>query len=143
MKKVTGFIAILTVSLALSGCGLFSANQKTPAVVPVTPNVPAAPSPTNEPTPSLPTNVPPVKTNEKVSISIENFTFNPTPLTIKKGSTVTWTNDDPAPHQIKSTTFNSNQLFTGQTFSFTFDTVGTYDYSCAIHPSMLGKIVVE
>jgi plastocyanin len=46
------------------------------------------------------------------------------------------------PHQIKSATFNSSPLSQGQTFQFTFSSVGSYDYSCAIHPSMLGKIIV-
>ena len=80
--------------------------------------------------------------NSNASVSIKNFAFNPTPLNIKEGTTVTWTNNDPVPHQIKSSTFNSAALTNGQTFSFTFSTAGTYDYSCAIHPSMLGKIIV-
>ena len=77
------------------------------------------------------------------SINIQNFAFSPATLTVKKGTTVTWTNNDSAPHQIKSATFNSGQLGNGQSFSFAFDTAGTFDYSCAIHPSMLGKIIVQ
>lgn len=80
---------------------------------------------------------------EANAINIQNFAFSPATLTVKKGTTVTWTNNDSAPHQIKSATFNSSQLGKGQTFSFTFNDSGTFDYSCAIHPSMLGKIIVE
>lgn len=80
--------------------------------------------------------------NLTASVSIQNFAFNPTPLNIKVGTTVTWTNNDPMPHQIKSDTFNSSALTNGQSFSFTFSTAGQYSYSCAIHPSMHGQIVV-
>lgn len=76
-------------------------------------------------------------------INIQNFTFSPGTLTIKKGATVTWINSDSAPHQIKSATFNSGQLGRGQSFSFAFSDAGTFDYLCAIHPSMRGKIIVE
>lgn len=77
------------------------------------------------------------------TINIQNFAFNPGTLTVKKGATVTWTNNDSVPHQIKSDSFNSTKLTNGQNFSFTFTTPGTFNYSCAIHPSMTGKIIVE
>lgn len=77
------------------------------------------------------------------NVAIRNFAFAPATLTVKAGDTVTWTNDDSVPHQIKSETFNSASLSRGQTFSFTFQTAGTYDYSCAIHPSMKGQIIVQ
>lgn len=76
-------------------------------------------------------------------ISIQNFAFNPAALTVKVGDTVTWTNNDSVLHQIKSDTFNSNQLSKGQSYSFTFQTAGTFDYSCAIHPTMKGQIIVQ
>ena len=85
----------------------------------------------------------PATNSTTVAISIHNFAFNPATLTVKKGTTVTWTNDDPMPHQIKSVSFNSDALSTGQTFSFTFNDAGSFDYSCAIHPSMTGQIIVE
>lgn len=88
-------------------------------------------------------NNPANSTSEPNAVNIQNFSFIPSTLTIKKGTTVTWTNNDSALHQIKSVTFNSSQLSKGQSFSFTFNETGTFDYSCAIHPSMLGKIIVE
>jgi len=75
-------------------------------------------------------------------IKIENFAFNPVFLTIKAGTTVTWTNNDSAPHQIKSDNFNSSLLNKGEKYQFTFSSAGEYDYSCAIHTSMKGKIIV-
>lgn len=77
------------------------------------------------------------------NISIENFSFKPATLTIKTGETVVWTNKDSAQHDIKSAGFNSALLSKGQTFEFKFNEKGSYDYSCGVHPSMLGKIIVE
>jgi plastocyanin len=76
-------------------------------------------------------------------VTIQNFSFQPSPLTVSVGTTVTWTNMDSVPHQIKSTAFNSSPLSQGQTYSFTFQGAGTYDYSCAIHPTMHGQIIVQ
>jgi len=123
MKKIIILPMLIVSVLILSGCSLYGGTSNAP--VPTT-QVPAAGD-------SVSANV----------INIQNFAFNPASLTVKKGTMVTWINNDSAPHQIKSATLNSSQLSNGQSFSFTFDMVGTFDYSCAIHPSMLGKIIVE
>ena len=77
------------------------------------------------------------------NIAIKNFAFSPAELTVKAGDTVIWTNEDSAPHSIKSKSFNSNILQTGDAYQFKFDNTGVYDYICGIHPSMKGKIIVE
>jgi plastocyanin len=77
------------------------------------------------------------------AVSIQNFAFSPASLTIKAGTTVTWTNQDSATHTIKSSSFNSGSLSTGDKFQFTFTNPGTYSYSCGIHPSMQGTIIVQ
>jgi amicyanin len=81
----------------------------------------------------------------EVSIKIANFTFSPQRLTVKAGTTVTWTNDDDIPHTVNASNqaFKSGALDTDQKFSFTFATPGTYQYFCALHPHMTGTIVVE
>jgi plastocyanin len=79
------------------------------------------------------------------TVTIQNFAFNPVTITISTGQTVTWTNMDSAPHTVTSTTgdFDSGPISQGQTFSHTFNTAGTFEYSCTIHPSMQhGKVVV-
>jgi amicyanin len=76
-------------------------------------------------------------------IAIENFAFNPSEMQIKIGETVTWTNMDSAPHTVKSDSFQSDTLNNGDSFSFTFDKAGTYDYICGVHPTMKGKIIVN
>jgi amicyanin len=79
-------------------------------------------------------------------VSIDNFTFNPPKLTVKAGTTITWTNKDDIPHGIGSANnafARSKALDTDDAFSFTFTTPGTYQYFCYIHPHMVGTIVVE
>jgi plastocyanin len=78
-------------------------------------------------------------------IVVKAFKFAPTPLTIKAGSTVTWTNMDDEPHTAVSDTglFKSGGIDTNETFSFKFDKPGTYHYTCSIHPRMVGTIIVQ
>lgn len=77
------------------------------------------------------------------SVSIENFAFAPATLTVKAGTTVVWTNNDTAAHDVKIGDTKSPLLAKGETFDMTFDTKGTFDYICGVHPSMKGKIIVE
>ena len=79
------------------------------------------------------------------TVSIDNFTFSPTPLTVTRGATVTWVNHDDIPHAIYFTTLNvrSEALDTNETFAHRFDQTGTYDYICSIHPHMKGRVVVS
>ena len=78
------------------------------------------------------------------TVHIDNFTFNPPELTVSVGTTVTWQNADDIPHTVVATgkLFRSKPLDTEDHFSFTFTTVGSYDYFCSLHPHMTGKIVV-
>ncbi len=82
----------------------------------------------------------------KNDIEISGFSFNPNTLTVSKGASVVWTNKDSAPHTIVSDTgdeINSDSISKGNTYVHVFNTPGTYDYHCGIHPSMKGKVVVE
>ncbi|MGH6747965.1 MAG: cupredoxin domain-containing protein [Methyloceanibacter sp.] len=77
-------------------------------------------------------------------VKISNFTFDPPVLTVKAGTTVTWTNADDIPHVVaeKDGKFRSAALDTDDSFSQSFATAGTVEYFCAIHPRMTGKIIV-
>ncbi len=148
MKKAICSIAALSALLLLTGagCGAPATNQVDTNTAPAVTNTTQTPEPitTNPaPTPTVPDKPTTVPVKVTKTINIQNFAFSPTSLTVKKGTTVVWTNNDSAPHQIKSATFNSSALSNGQTYSFTFDTVGAFPYSCAIHPSMQGTIIVE
>ena len=80
-----------------------------------------------------------------IRIDVKNFMFAPTSMTVNAGATVTWTNMDQEPHTVMSSDglFRSGALDTGDSFSFTFDKPGTYQYVCTIHPRMVGTVVVE
>ncbi len=88
--------------------------------------------------------VSPATSPQKESVSIKNFAFDPPTITIKTGTTVTWTNDDSVSHTVTSDgNFDSGTLDRGETFSHTFDEEGTFSYICTIHPRMTGKIIVK
>ncbi|SMC61995.1 cupredoxin domain-containing protein [Kibdelosporangium aridum] len=80
-------------------------------------------------------------------VHMSGYAYGPGTLTINVGDTVTWTNHDQAPHDAVTTAgpaqFRSPMLNTGQTWSFTFTTPGTYSYYCSVHPDMRGQIVVR
>jgi len=81
----------------------------------------------------------------ETEVNIDQFTFYPQRITVKAGTTVTWSNEDDVPHTIVSSSkvFKSKALDTADKFSFTFTTPGTYDYFCSLHPHMTGAVVVE
>lgn len=81
------------------------------------------------------------------SVTIQNFAFTQSSITVKKGTKVTWTNKDNVTHTVNETDSqsggpNSGDIAPGGTYSFTFNAVGTFNYHCAIHPSMLGAVIV-
>jgi plastocyanin len=101
-------------------------------------SAPASPAPAASPVPAEGGN----------AITIKNFAFSPASLTVKSGTTVTWTNQDSVPHIVASDTgspaaFTSDSLSTGDSYTFTFTQAGEYTYHCSIHPSMKGTIVVQ
>ena len=70
--------------------------------------------------------------------------YDPAELTIIKGATVVWTNDDSSIHTVKEDDdeFESGSILPGNSWSYTFDTVGTYNYSCQYDDSYEGQIIV-
>jgi plastocyanin len=79
------------------------------------------------------------------SVTLSNFAFSPATLTVKVGTTVTWTNKDTATHTVVSDTgvFGSGNLATNASFSYTFSTAGTFTYHCSIHPNMKATVIVQ
>lgn len=80
-----------------------------------------------------------------VAVDIKEFTFAPTTLTVRVGTTVMWTNHDEEPHTVTSATgaFRSTGLSNEETFSQTFTHPDTYQYFCALHPHMKATVVVK
>ena len=83
--------------------------------------------------------------SKTMTVSIKGFAFNPPNATVTPGTTVTWVNDDQAPHTATANdgAFDSGTLQPGQSYSFVFDKPGTYAYHCNIHPDMTGTITVS
>ena len=78
--------------------------------------------------------------------------YDPSPLTVKAGTSVTWTNNDSSIHTVTSglpekgdvgTLFDSSLISPGKTFVHIFDKQGSFDYSCTLHPFMHGQINVK
>jgi plastocyanin len=97
--------------------------------------------------------------NQTVSIvpgssTLADNTFQPNPIQVSIGDTVTWINDDSQPHTVISGSngipdnkFNSSPNFIplmapGATFSHTFTEAGEYPYFCLLHPNMIGTVSV-
>jgi plastocyanin len=82
---------------------------------------------------------------QEVAVSIINFAYDPNPVTVAVGDTITWTNNDTVPHTVTANdgSFSSGTMDPGATFSFTFDTAGTFDYHCEFHANMSGQVVVQ
>ena len=81
----------------------------------------------------------------EAEVIIDNFTFSPTPLSVKVGTTVTWLNHDDIPHSIVCPTLKvkSHPLDTDGSFAHKFEEAGTFDYLCGLHPHMHGQVVVR
>ncbi|HET7034903.1 MAG TPA: cupredoxin domain-containing protein [Thermomicrobiaceae bacterium] len=83
----------------------------------------------------------------EVQVQIVNFAFEPATITIKPGTTVVWTNTSPTQHTTTSrqpaNVWDSGIMEPGAVFRFTFQQAGEFDYWCALHPDMLGKVIVQ
>jgi len=88
------------------------------------------------------------KANMVNSIQIKDFAFAPDVVSAKKGTTIIWTNLDSAKHNVVAEGTpagngpKSELLAQGYTYSFTFNTAGTFEYLCEPHPYMKAKVVV-
>jgi plastocyanin len=78
-----------------------------------------------------------------VNIEIRNYKYTPQNVTVKVGQTVRWTNNDTVLHDVVGSGIESEYLQKGETFIYTFEEEGTYQYICTIHPWMEGEVIVE
>lgn len=79
-------------------------------------------------------------------VAIGDFTFGPETLTVPKGTYVSWINTDASPHQVTIAQANGLRtpvMLQGQKQTLRFDSTGTVDYICGLHPNMKGKIEVK
>jgi plastocyanin len=141
MKKAWPIIVIALVVLVAGGIVLANRGSKNNATTNSETNKTTSTTPSNNQSAS---NSSESQVTNKVTIS--NFSFSPADITVKKGATVTWTNQDSTAHTVMETDGKdgpkSQDLNQGQTYSFTYNTVGTFAYHCSVHPSMTGTVTV-
>jgi plastocyanin len=76
------------------------------------------------------------------TVRMAGLAFAPATLTVARGATVVFDNDDTAPHTVtaRSGGVDSGVIDPGRQFSLTV--TDGFDYFCSIHPSMTAKIAV-
>ncbi|HEX2914421.1 MAG TPA: cupredoxin family copper-binding protein [Chloroflexia bacterium] len=81
---------------------------------------------------------------QEIKVDISQFKFGSGTLTIKAGTKVTWTNQDSAPHTVTAdnSSWTSDTLQKGQSYSYVFNKPGLVKYHCEIHPNMTATITV-
>ena len=128
MRLLTLLPALIAAAL-LAGCGGDDATLDTGTAAP--------PAETSSATPEGTT----------AEVSIADFAYDPATVTVKAGTAVSWTNEDAAAHTATISTgarkFDTETIEEGQTATVTFNTPGTYAYTCVFHPLMKGTLVVE
>lgn len=106
---------------------------------------PTSPTPTPTPSPTTPTG--PVSSVSVVSgaTTMTTTAYSPNPITVARGTTVQWVNNDNTTHTSTANggAWNSGPLAPGGQFSFTFQNAGSFPYHCTIHPNMVGTVNVQ
>ena len=164
--RVPALVIVILLAVLFSGCTGSPYGSTTQPTIQAT--SPPTPGETFTATPAATTSVTPVKTvtptpqvtatlfnQTNVSVAIRNYAFSPRIVTVSKGTTVTWTNQDATPHQViddpggsglnpgLGDIFESDPLGTGESYSFTFTSTGLFQYRCALHPAMQGQVIVK
>lgn len=131
MRRSTLSVTIAFAAVAVAACGGAAS--------------PAASSPPSTAPASSAASAAPSSGGGGVAATIVNFAFDPSTIAAKVGDTVTWTNEDGAPHTVTldDGSGGSQNLAKGAKFEHTFGAAGTFAYHCAIHPSMKGTVEVS
>ena len=94
---------------------------------------------------SAPRAAPKARAASSQAVPIKGFVFKPATVTVNEGDTVTWTNEDTAPHTATASdgSFDTGNLKKGESGSAKFSSSGSFAYICAVHPNMKGTVVVK
>lgn len=155
-KALVGIILVVVVVVAAGAIVLGNRKSKDASTVDTVTSQPATSDSMSNMPPTSDSSIPPTPNTAPSSdspasnasaVTINNFAFGPQNITVKAGTTVTWTNKDSASHTVTADQASadapaSQNLAQGQTYSFTFKKAGTYAYHCQIHPSMKGTVTV-
>ncbi len=155
MKRITLLSLFVALALALSSCSLHLGLSKLVGLggssttagksgkhikathTPPSPSGQSSSSASGSQTPAAPAS--------SGTVAITSSGFQPTLLTVKAGTTVTWTNNDSAAESVTSDTaslFDSGSLTAGATYQFTFSQAGTFTYHSTTNPALKGTVVV-
>lgn len=135
---VVVFTGLLTLGFVTQSCGSNSQPDSTNAAESTPQAATTNPSIGNQPTEAV-----------TVAVSISEFAFQPDLISVDRGASVVWTNNDQSPHTATNSSgntgeaFDSKRLEAGQAYSMTLTKSGTYTYKCSIHNYMTGTIVVK
>lgn len=135
MRYVIGLIAIALIAAAAYGVAGRNNNEDN--------NTNTSPPPASQTTDNQ-TNGD-QQTAETNKVTINNLTFTPADISVKKGETVTWTNNDSVVHTVEFETDDledSGNLQPGDTYRLAFNDEGTFNYTCGLHPQMNGTVSV-
>ena len=139
-------IAVIVAAVVLIGLGAFAISTKSKNTSNTSSSYGTTPQSSTSGSEAKPTPSPTPPATESNAVTIANFAFSPADITVKKGTTVTWTNKDSTTHTVTESDGqkgpDNTGLESGKTYSFTYDTVGTFKYHCTIHPSMTGTVTV-
>jgi plastocyanin len=139
-------LRLLVVSLIMMGAIACGSGYSSPSS-PVSPSPAPTPSPTPATTPT-PTPTPAGASAVIIPVgaaALGTRAYSPDALNASAGDTVTWMNTDSIAHTSTSDAsgWNSGIVAPGGQFSMTFPAAGTFSYHCAIHPGMVGTVVVR
>jgi plastocyanin len=119
MRAIRSLVLVVLLAAAVAGC---SSSKKSSSSVP-----PAGTAPN--------------------TVTIKNFSFSPTPLTVAAGATVSVINSDGTDHTVTSddrTSFDTKHVSGGKSATFTAPSKsGTYKFHCNIHQYMTSSLVVQ
>ena len=77
-------------------------------------------------------------------VVIDGVRYEPVSVTVKRGDTVVWRNDDPFPHTVTARgAFDSGSIAARQQWKYVARKAGKFDYLCTLHPNMTGTLIVE
>jgi len=148
MKSALLAIVIVAV-LAIGGWALYDhAKPKPSSTYSNNTNSSAVSKPSASTSTSNSSSAPSNQSTAPGAVTIKGMMFTPSQISVQKGATVTWTNNDSVAHTVTDDLSTvggpaSGNIAPGSTYSFTFDKTGSFQYHCTIHPSMRGTIVVK
>lgn len=85
------------------------------------------------------------RTSRSYMVSMVSMTFQPADLTVDRGDTIVWKNDDFLPHTAtaRDSSWDSKSVDAGASWRYVADKSGRYSYYCMFHPNMQGTIEVR